>query len=127
MCDETTSFTQRAKAWIKESEPTRDQIQDAYSKMKAKVAKEPNLENEDTEQCLEFLITAYAKAGGSLDDLLCAEEETSNVASAAIEASLDYGPLYQVSDSPVDQLAPSEKRAAFLRLKDQLKRQSLSA
>ncbi|MPQ69250.1 hypothetical protein [Pseudomonas sp. MWU12-2323] len=125
MCDEDTSYTERAKSWLKEHEPTSDQIQDAYSKMLALLAKKPEISNGDTDECLELLVSAYGHAGGSVDDLLSSIEAKKEAAVAGAQGGeggdeLDYGRLYEVADAPAIVLPPSEKRAEFLRLKEQL-------
>lgn len=126
MCEDASTFTERAASWIKEFEPSPDQLQDAYTKMLSKLAKEPELANADTEACLELLIACYGKSGGSVDDLLSAIDAgkpgQAGVAAGGdcIEGDLDYGVLYEVSDEPRVALDPSEKRAEFLRLKAQL-------
>lgn len=123
MCDEET-FTERARGWIKEFEPTPEQIQSAYTNMLAKLAKNPELVNEDTDECVELLIKAYQHSGGSVDDLFSAVEaaKAQGVAGAgsAVVADPDYGALYEVGNGPTVTLAPEEKKAAFQALKAQL-------
>ena len=126
MCDDQSTFTERAASWIKEHEPNPDQIQEAYTKMLAKLAKEPALVGPDTDACLELLVSVYGKSGRSVDDLVSAVAEVKAGQSLAgssvdgVEPALDYGVLYEVSDAPRMALDPSEKRAEFLRLKAKL-------
>lgn len=123
MCDEDSTFTERARSWLKESEPGQDEIQDAYSKMLAKLAKTPEIASADTDECLDLLVKAYGGVGGSTDGLLALVETAK--ASQPAEASadsipLDFGNLYEVSDAPVVKLSKEEKRVAFLKLKAEL-------
>ncbi len=130
MCDDSAAtYTERVKAWLKEHEPTPDQIQGAYTKMLAKLANNPDEQSEDSDACLEILIEAYGGAGGVVDDLLAADEKTASRQRGAVQESclLDSGPLYDVEATPIAPLAPSEKRAAFLQLKQQLGSRSLGA
>lgn len=132
MCDEDSTYTERAKSWLKEHEPTSDQIQDAYSKMLAMLAKKPEVVNSDTDECLDLLVAAYGHAGGSVDDLLSSIEAKKEAAVAGTQggeggANLDYGSLYEVADAPTVVLPPSEKRAEFLRLKEQLSKKKQAA
>lgn len=123
MCDEDSTFTERARSWLKEFEPDQDQIQDAYSKMLAKLDKNPELSSDDTTECLDLLVKAYGGVGGSIDDLLAAVDASKRTQPAPVEASedaLDFGNLYEVSDGPVVELSKEQKRDAFLKLKAQL-------
>jgi len=125
MCDEDQTYTERARGWLKEHEPTPDQIQGAYTKMLALVDSKPHLAGGDTDECLELLVCAYGAAGGSLDDLLSQIEakKSSVSACATVDAPiLDSSPLYTVSDGPAVSLEPDVKRAAFLQLKAQIQR-----
>ncbi len=129
MCDDSATYTERVKAWLKEHEPTPAQIQEAYTKMLAMLAKNPSQQSEDSDACLDILIEAYSGAGGSVDDLLAADEKVSaqHGGSQPESCALDSGPLYEVSASPVTPLPPSQKRAAFLQLKQQLSSRSIGA
>ena len=132
MCDEDSTYTERAKSWLKEHEPASDQIQSAYSKMLAMLAKKPEVANGDTDECLDLLVTAYGHAGGSVDDLLSSIEAKKEAAIAGAQdgeggTNLDYGSLYEVADAPTVVLPPSEKRAEFLRLKEQLSKKKQAA
>jgi hypothetical protein len=136
MCDDDSTYTERAKSWLKELEPTSDQIQDAYTKMLAMLAKKPEIANGDTAECLEFLVAAFGSAGGSVDELLSRIQAKKDAAAAVVSggsksgegvADLDLGVLYDVADAPTVVLTPSEKRAEFLRLKDQLSKKSHAA
>lgn len=124
MCDEESTFTERARAWLKADEPTQEQIQSAYTRMLAKLDKQPELCNADTDECVELLISAYRGVGGSIDELLASVEagkqEKPKHASVDAEACLDSGKLYEVSEGPVVELPPEQKRDAFLKLKAQL-------
>jgi hypothetical protein len=129
MCDEDATFTERARAWLKEHEPTSDQIQDAYSKMLAALSKKPEAANSDTDECLKLLVLAYGLAGGSEDDLLIRVDAKKDSAISAAPATsdigvvgdgIDLGSLYEVASEPAVVLSPAEKRAEFLRLKAQL-------
>lgn len=133
MCDDDSTYTERAKSWLKESELTPEQIQDAYTRMLGMLTKKPEVANGDTDECLELLVSAFGQAGGSVDDLLSAHEAKKLPGAAKVaqaegeEPSLDCGALYEVSDYPAVVLAPSEKRAAFLKLKDQLQKRASAA
>lgn len=59
-----TNFTERAKAWVKESEPDAEQLQSAYCNMVAKLKRESDLKGKDSDDCLEFLLETIAEAGG---------------------------------------------------------------
>ncbi|KAF0254038.1 hypothetical protein [Pseudomonas putida] len=121
MCDEDSSFTERARAWLKADEPTQEQIQNAYSKMLAKLEKNPELANPDTDSCLELLVSAYRGVGGSEDELLATVEAAKlnqpQHQSVDVGARLDLGNLYEVGDGPAVQLTPEQKRDAFSKLK----------
>ncbi|NVL50005.1 hypothetical protein F2S72_09670 [Pseudomonas syringae pv. actinidiae] len=123
MCDEENTYTERARSWLKEFEPTLDQIQDAYSKMLAMLDKHPKVVSADTDQCLKVLVAAYGGVAGSEVDLaalVSATKETAvETAVTAPETGLDLGNLYEVSDGPVAELSPAEKRDAFKKLKAQ--------
>lgn len=123
MFDEDTTFTERARSWLKEFEPTPEQIQGAFSGMLAKLDKTPTLANDDTEECLNLLKMAYAGVGGSVDAMLAAIDAAKQAQPPThpVEpgAGLDLGNLYEVNDGPVVELPSEEKRDAFLRLKAQ--------
>lgn len=131
MCDEDSTYTERARSWLKEHEPTADQIQDAYFKMQTKIAKSADLAGGDTDECLELLIAAYGKAGGSVDELLSAvdaEKAAQQIPGAvAGTAELDCGTLYPVHEGPAVELPPDEKLAVFKRLKQQLEGKTKAA
>lgn len=112
-------FTQRAKAWVKESEPDAEQIHAAYVSMTQKLKRQPDLKGDDSDACLEFLIEAYQEAGGNVDDLfaLCAEGKPTDERS---EYKIDSSPLYETSAAVTPSLSPSEKRMEFLKLKERL-------
>jgi len=123
MSDEAT-YTERAKGWIKELEPSADQIRDAYTKMQVMLTKNPEAVNGDTDDCLELLVNAYGCGGGDVDQLLAAEcGKPAHGANSKVNEyiELDAGKLYEVSDGPVVELSSSEKRALFLELKERLK------
>ena len=124
MSDEESTFTERASSWLKEFEPTPEQIQNAYSKMLCKLDKNPEIICADTEECLELLVKAYGGAGGAVDDLL-ATVEAAKATQPQIQqghgtATFDLGNLYEVNDGPAVELSAEEKRDAFLRLKAQI-------
>jgi hypothetical protein len=131
MCDENATYTERATSWLKEQEPTADQIQEAYTKMLTMLAKKPDQVSADTDECLELLVKAYGRAGGSVDDLLSAVEdgkgESGMVQSEGVPLALDCGLLYEVSDAPAVELSQGEKRAVFLHLKEQLQGKTRTA
>lgn len=127
MCDEEQTYTERARGWLKEHEPTPEQIQGAYTKMLALLDTKPQLVGGDTDECLELLVSAYGAAGGSVDDLLSQidAKKASLSPSVMVEAaSLDSSPLYAVPETPVIALEPEVKRAAFIQLKEQIQRQA---
>lgn len=124
MCDEDTTFTERASSWLKEFEPTPEQIQDAYSKMLTKLSKNPEIANADTDECLELLVKAYGGVGGSVDDLLAsvqvAKKNQPQHPSSEAGAGLDLSNLYEVNDGPIVELSAEQKREAFLKLKSHI-------
>lgn len=125
MCDEDQTYTERARSWLKEHEPTSEQIQDAYTRILTLVETKPHVAGGDTDDCLELLVSAYGKAGGSIDDLLSQFDAKKNAAAAALSVEncgLDVSPLYTVSDAPALVLSPDDKREAFRRLKQSLGR-----
>ena len=122
MCDEDSTFTERARAWLKADEPTQEQIQDGYSKMLAKLERNPELSNADTDSCLELLASAYRSVGGCVDELLATVEaaKLSQPQPHSVEgAALDLSNLYEVSDGPIVQLTAEQKQDAFSKLKAQ--------
>lgn len=123
MCDEVQTYTKRACGWLKEHEPSAEQIQDAYTKMLAMLDSKPHLSGTDTDECLELLVSAYGDAGGSVDDLLSQtiERKAANTLSFSSETvELDTTPLYTIANDPVITLEPDVKRAAFLELKQRI-------
>lgn len=126
MCDEDSTYTERARSWLKEFEPTPEQIQDAYSKMLCRLDKNPEITNADTDQCLELLIKAYGGVGGSVDDLLASvtagkvNQSEVQLGESGTDTGLDLGNLYDVHDGPVVVLTAEQKRDAFLKLKAQI-------
>ena len=123
MCDEDSTFTERARSWLKDLEPGQDEIQDAYSRMQALLAKKPEIAGVDTDECLDLLVKAYGGVGGSVDDLL-ALVETAKASQPAVantdSTAIDFGNLYEVNEGPIHELSKEEKRDAFLKLKAQL-------
>lgn len=113
------NFSQRARDWVKEAEPSTEQLFNAYQNMTQKLRREPSLKDEDAESCLEFLIEAYAEAGGDVDDLLVQETDKAHPGATG-EFKLDPSPLYEVADEATPKLSGSEKRQEFLRLKERL-------
>lgn len=125
MCEEEQTYTERARSWLKEHEPTSEQVQDAYTRMLTLLETKPHLAGADTDECLELLVSAYGHAGGSVDDLLSqidAKKASSAPAPIAENSGLDASPLYSVSDTPAIVLSPADKRAAFQKLKQSLER-----
>jgi len=125
MCDTDNSFTERAKGWITDKEPTPDEIQSAYRNMLAMLAKNPDAANEDTDECLDLLLRAFQSAGGPIDDLLANVKPSQSAPIVAVEpeSGLDCSPLYEVADAPIVELSPSEKLVEFQRLKSLLQNQ----
>lgn len=112
------TYTERAKAWIDESEPTAIELLDAYQRMKKKLEREPGINGDDAEACLELLSERFVEAGGDPATLIALEPETNAGGDLDKEYRFDATPLYEVSDSPAVELAPGEKLAAFLKLKN---------
>ncbi|HBP1602476.1 TPA: hypothetical protein L5U90_003581 [Pseudomonas aeruginosa] len=121
MCDESPTYTERVTAWLKEDEPTAEQIQEAYSKMLTLLAKNPSKQGPDADTCLETLANAYARTGGDMDELLSMDGKLKvEQANADHEhCALDASPLYEVSDYRVVGLPEPQKRELFKQLKQQ--------
>tara|TARA_R110002124_G_scaffold128157_10_gene288632 strand:+ start:8582 stop:8932 length:351 start_codon:yes stop_codon:yes gene_type:complete len=105
-------FTERAKAWLKEEQPNSDQIQDAYSKMRAKIQKEPDIDSADAEHCLDLLVEAYGANGNQVDDLLVQDVQQAND-----DYTFDPSPLGGPESQPAKTMSHEDKRKAFLELK----------
>jgi hypothetical protein len=120
MCVSPT-FTERVNAWLKEHEPTAEQVQEAYTKMLTLLAKNPDQQGPDADTCLETLVSAYGRAGGEVDDLLSVEGQlrTEQAQSHPESCALDPSPLYEVSDCPSESLPAPQKMELFQQLKRQ--------
>ncbi|WP_121498126.1 hypothetical protein [Pseudomonas aeruginosa] len=121
MCDESPTYTERVTAWLKEDEPTAEQIQEAYSKMLTLLAKNPSKQGPDADTCLETLANAYARTGGDMDELLSMDGKLKlEQANADDEqCALDASPLYEVSDCRAVGLPEPQKKELFKQLKQQ--------
>lgn len=121
MCDESATFTERVNAWLKEYEPTAEQIQEAYTKMLALLANNPSKQGPDADTCLETLVNAYGRSGGEVDDLLSVDgkSKAEQARSHPEHCALDPSPLYEVSDRPVEALPAPQKMELFKQLKQQ--------
>lgn len=117
---EIENFTTRAKDWIKEAEPTAEQLHRAYAAMVNKLKTEPHLASDDTEHCLQILSEAFQEAGGDLDVLIVHGEEA-KAGAEPVEYKFDPSPLYSVDAVAAPRLGPAEKLAVFIQLKEQLK------
>ena len=120
MCDDAT-FTERVNAWLKEYEPTAEQIQEAYTKMLTLLANNPSKQGPDADTCLETLVNAYGRSGGEVDDLLSVDGKlkTEQARTHPEHCALDPSPLYEVSDRQVEVLPAPQKMALFKQLKQQ--------
>lgn len=129
MCDDSPSFTSRARAWLKEHEPTADQIQEAYTKMLILLAKKPSQQGPDADTCLETLVNAYGRAGGEVDDLLSVDGQlkAEQSLSQPEHCALDPSPLYEVSDGPAEALPAPQKMELFKQLKRQFGAKAMTA
>ncbi|MFU5275125.1 hypothetical protein ACM7YY_10375 [Pseudomonas aeruginosa] len=129
MCDENATFTERVKAWLKEHEPTADQIQEAYTKMLTLLAKNPSQQGHDADTCLETLVNAYGQAGGEVDDLLSVDGQLKAEQSLSHpeHCALDPSPLYEVSDGPAEALPAPQKMELFKQLKRQFGAKAMTA
>ena len=129
MCDDSPTYTERVRAWLKEHEPTADQIQEAYTKMLTLLAKNPSQQGPDADTCLETLVNAYGRAGGEVDDLLSVEGQlkTDQALSNPEHCALDPSPLYEVSDSPAEALPAPQKMELFKQLKRQFGSKAMTA
>lgn len=119
MTDDAQGYTERARAWIKEQEPTAEEVRDAHARMVKLIEAKPHLATADTDDCLEVLIAAYGERGGLVDELLsasCPLDTTPDLLKASSEAQLDASPLCTFDEVPVV-LAPEVKQAAFRDLK----------
>lgn len=121
MCDDSPTYTERVTAWLKEDEPTAEQIQEAYSKMLTMLAKNPSKQGPDADTCLETLANAYARTGGDMDELLSMDGKLKVETFSADheQCALDASPLYEVSDSPAVALPAPRKMQLFKQLKQQ--------
>ncbi len=119
MTDDAPGYAERARAWIKEQEPTAEEIRDAHARMAKLIETKPHLTTADTDECLEVLITAYGEQGGLVDDLLAASAQA-GIAPCAVavsgEAQLDTSPLCAFNEEQVV-LEPEVKQATFRDLK----------
>ena len=121
-----TNFTERAKAWVKESEPDADQLQGAYCNMVAKLKREPELKGKDSDECLDYLLEAIAEAGGDIGALIAsASQEVAPL--PATESMLDASPLYEIAETAVPAMTDDEKRLVFAQLKASLAKPSINA
>ncbi len=122
MHDHPSRYAERAKAWVKEFEPSKDELRDAYVKMKAKSEKDSSVDPADCESCLEYLIEAYQSAGGNVDDLL-ALEEGGSMEQPSVDYKFDASPLCAVEAEVVlPKMTRHEKQEQFAKLKEMLKK-----
>jgi len=120
-----TNFTERAKAWVKESEPDAEQLQSAYCNMVAKLKRESDLKGKDSDDCLEFLLETIAEAGGDIGTLIAsASQEVDPL--PATESMLDASPLYEIADTAAPAMTQEEKRLVFEQLKASLAKPSIN-
>lgn len=129
MCDDSPTFTERVRAWLKEHEPTADQIQEAYTKMLTLLAKNPSQQGPDADTCLETLVNAYGRAGGEVDDLLSVDGQLKAEQSLSHpeHCALDPSPLYEVSDGRAESLPAPQKMELFKQLKRQFGAKAMTA
>lgn len=119
MTDDSLGYTERARTWIKEQEPTAEELRDAHARMARLIETKPHLATADTDECLEVLIAAYGERGGLVDDLLAVVPQAgskSGLMNVTSEAQLDASPLYAFDEDRVV-LEPEVKQAAFRDLK----------
>lgn len=126
MSSPNTNFTERAKAWVKESEPDAEQLQSAYCNMVAKLKRESDLKGKDSDDCLEFLLEAIAEAGGDIGTLIASASQEVDPLHAT-ESMLDASPLYEIADAAVPAMTHEEKRLVFAQLKASLAKPSINA